>query len=81
MRSVFSVNSPVIEIDHITTETGRNIRQGYIEIFAGSMTAIRNPNAHAVIEIGKERAIHFIFLARLLMDTIDIALNKYRYDT
>jgi len=81
MRSAFSANSPVIEIDNIATETGRNIQQRYMEIFAGSMTGIRNPKAHAVIEIGKERAIHFIFLASLLMDTIDIGLNKYRYPT
>lgn len=79
MKFAFSVNSPVIEIDSITTETGRNIQQGFMEIFAGSMTGIRNPKAHAVITIGRERAIHFIFLASLLMDTIDIALNKYRY--
>lgn len=79
MKTAFSVNSPVIEIDAITTETGRNIQQGYMEIFAGSMTGIRNPKAHQNITIGKERAIHFVFLASLLMDTIDIALDRYRY--
>jgi uncharacterized protein (TIGR02391 family) len=81
MKTAFSVNSPLVEIDTITTETGRSIQQGYMEIFAGSMTGIRNPKAHAVIEIGKERAIHFLFLASLLMDTLDIARNKYRYAT
>jgi uncharacterized protein (TIGR02391 family) len=79
MKTAFSANSPVIEIEGITTETGRNIQQGYMEMFAGSMTGIRNPKAHAVIMIGRERAIHFIFLASLLMDTIDIAFNKYRH--
>lgn len=79
MKTAFSVNNPVIEIDSITTETGRNIQQGYMEIFAGSMTGIRNPKAHQNITIDKERAIHFVFLASLLMDTIDIASNKYRY--
>jgi uncharacterized protein (TIGR02391 family) len=79
MTTAFSVNNPVIQIDNIATETGRSIQQGYMEIFAGSMIGIRNPKAHAVIEIGKQRAIHFIFLASLLMDTIDIALKKYRY--
>jgi uncharacterized protein (TIGR02391 family) len=79
MKTAFSVNNPVIEIDYINTETGRNIQQGYMEIFAGSMTGIRNPKAHAVITIDRERAIHFLFLASLLMDTLDIAVNKYRY--
>lgn len=79
MKTAFSVNNPLIQIDDLTTETGRNIQLGFMEICAGSMTGIRNPKAHAVITIGRERAVHFIFLASLLMDTIDIAGDKYRF--
>jgi uncharacterized protein (TIGR02391 family) len=79
MRQAFSPNKPIITIETLATESGKNVQQGFMDIFAGSMTGIRNPKAHAVIDIGKERAIHFIFLASLLMDTIDIANNKYRY--
>ena len=50
-----------------------------MEIFAGAMTGIRNPKAHMNIEIGRERAIHFLFLASLLMDTYDMANKNYRY--
>lgn len=79
MREAFTPTKPIITIETLATESGKNVQQGFMEIFAGSMTGIRNPKAHAVIDIGKERAIHFIFLASLLMDTIDIANNKYRY--
>ncbi len=44
-----------------------------MELFSGSMIGIRNPKAHANISITKERAIHFIFLASLLMYKLDEA--------
>lgn len=80
MKKAFSVNNPIFTIDNLLTETGKSIQQGYMEIFAGSMTGIRNPKAHLNIDIGPERAIHFIFLASLLMDTYDMANNNYRYE-
>ncbi len=71
MKKAFSVNRPVIQLDDIGNETGRNIQQGYMELFSGSMIGIRNPKAHANIDITKERAIHFLFLASLLMCKLD----------
>ncbi|MBI5642543.1 MAG: hypothetical protein HY954_03600 [Deltaproteobacteria bacterium] len=35
------------------------------------MTGIRNPKAHNNIDIDENRAVHFIFLASLLMDKLD----------
>jgi len=79
MRQAFTPNNPIITIESLATENGRKLQQGFMEIFAGSMIGIRNPKAHENIIIGKERAIHFVFLASLLMDTIDIAQGNYRY--
>ena len=73
MKKTFSVNRPVISLDDISNETGRNIQQGYMELFSGAMIGIRNPKAHANITITKERAIHFLFLASLLMHKLDDA--------
>jgi uncharacterized protein (TIGR02391 family) len=81
MKTAFSVKNPVITLDDLSTNDGQNIQQGYMEIFAGAMTGIRNPKAHGIVTIGPERAIHFIFLASLLMDTLNIAEKKYRYVT
>jgi uncharacterized protein (TIGR02391 family) len=79
MRTAFSVKNPVIAIDDLSTNDGQSIQQGYMDIFAGAMTGIRNPKAHGIVTIGPERATHFIFLGSLLMDTLDIAEKKYRY--
>ncbi|MBA7577516.1 hypothetical protein ES708_19369 [subsurface metagenome] len=42
-----------------------------MQIFSGAMTGIRNPKAHENITIDSQRAIHFLFLASLLMFKID----------
>lgn len=71
MRTALTPSSPIICLDDLSTETGKNIQQGYMEIFAGAMTGIRNPKAHGNIKIKENRARHFIYLASLLMHKID----------
>lgn len=73
MNRAFSPKSPVIVLDDLTTESGKNIQFGYMQIFAGSMTGIRNPKAHANIRISPERALQFLTLASLLMEKLDEA--------
>lgn len=71
MYQAFSPKNPIIVLDDLTTESGRNIQQGYMQIYAGSMIGIRNPKAHENIIIERERAMHFLFLASLLMQILD----------
>ena len=73
MNRAFSLDRPIIIVDNLDTETGRNIQKGYMQIFAGSMTGIRNPKAHDNVIMEEARAIHFIFLASLLMYKLDEA--------
>lgn len=72
MLKAFSPNQPtLIALEDLSTETGKSIQEGFMHIFAGAMKGVRNPKAHANIEITKERCIHFLFLASLLFDTLD----------
>jgi uncharacterized protein (TIGR02391 family) len=71
MQRAFSPSSPVFRLADLSTEDGRNIQQGYMQIFAGSMTGIRNPKAHSNIVIDAPRAIHFLHLASLLHFVFD----------
>jgi uncharacterized protein (TIGR02391 family) len=73
MQKAFSKNTPVIRLGDLNTITGRNMQLGYMQIFAGAMTGIRNPKAHGNIVIDALRAAHFLFLASLLMYKIDEA--------
>ncbi len=78
MKHAFSANAPIILIETVATASGKDTQLGYMEMFAGAMTGIRNPKAHQNIVIGRERAVHFIVFASLLMDTIDIASQQYQ---
>jgi uncharacterized protein (TIGR02391 family) len=71
MNKAFSLKNPIIVLDDLGTLTGRNIQQGYMQIFAGAMIGIRNPKAHANIAIDANRALHFLFLASLLLFKLD----------
>lgn len=75
MRKTFSQNTtPILTIQDITTDSGRNIQQGYMDIFAGAMTGIRNPKAHQNQTITRDDAIRKLHFASLLMYKIDQAL-------
>ncbi|WP_080311114.1 TIGR02391 family protein [Burkholderia pseudomallei] len=71
MTLAFSPTNPVIVLDNLDTETGRAIQQGYMQIFAGSMTGIRNPKAHGNLHPDASKALHLICLASLLMTKFD----------
>lgn len=71
MRTAFSPKNPIIVLDDLSTESGKNIQQGYMEIFSGAIIGIRNPKAHNNINITENRARHLIYLASLLMYKID----------
>ena len=75
MREVFSPKSPSIVLGDLATESGRDVQEGYGHIFAGSMQGIRNPSAHANLEISSGKAMHLLFLASHLMFMIDDKLK------
>jgi len=71
MNRALSLQNPIILLDDLSTETGKAIQIGYMQMFSGAMTGIRNPKAHENVTIDSQRAIHFLFLASLLMFKID----------
>jgi uncharacterized protein (TIGR02391 family) len=75
MRGVFSLKNPSIVLGDLTTTSGKDVQEGFGHIFAGSMQGIRNPSAHANLKMSDGNAMHLIFLASLLMFTIDDKLK------
>jgi len=71
MNFAFSLDNPVISLDDLSTLTGRDVQVGYMQIFAGAITGIRNPKAHENMVINESQAIHRLFLASLLMSKLD----------
>src|SRR5438128_1562114 len=73
MQHVFSINKPLIKLGNLSTQDGKNIQQGYMQIFAGAMTGIRNPKAHSNLIIELLWAIHLLSLASLLIYKLEDA--------
>lgn len=71
MTAAFSVQNPIIKLGDVSTETGRNIQQGYMEMFSGAMIGIRNPKAHNNQTITQADAVRKLHLASMLMYKLD----------
>jgi len=64
-------NIDVLSLNSLSSESERNIQNGYRWFFAGSMLAIRNPSAHENITLNKKEAFHYLSLGSELFYTID----------
>ena len=49
----------------------KDTQQGYMMMFAGAMSAIRNPKAHTVMEISYDDAMRKLIFASMLMYKLD----------
>lgn len=71
MQKAFSVQNPVIELDDLTTDSGRNVQSGFNQIFGGVMTGIRNPKAHENLDSDIDETVRLLCFCGELMDKID----------
>ena len=46
MRTAFSPRAPILRINELQTVSDKDEQLGFMDVFAGSMTGIRNPRAH-----------------------------------
>ena len=68
MRAAFSANSPALKLNESQSQSDRDEQQGYMDLFAGSMTGIRNPRAHDHrLTDEPEVALEMLVLANHLM--------------
>ena len=76
MTTVFSSNNPLVEFCDRNTTTGQNKQKGFMQMLAGSMSALRNPKAHSNNEIlSAEEAYRRLATASMLMYAIDDAVK------
>jgi uncharacterized protein (TIGR02391 family) len=71
MMKAFSPDVHQIVLADQTTESGKNEQEGYMFLSAGAMQALRNPKAHANLDIDERRAMHHLAVASLLMFKLD----------
>lgn len=46
MKNVFSLNGPKLKLNRMVSASEKDEQLGYMEIYSGCMTGIRNPRAH-----------------------------------
>ena len=72
MREAFSVNNPKLRLNRMRTTTDQNEQRGYMELFAGAMTAIRNPRAHEhALQDDPPVALELLTVANHLMGKVE----------
>lgn len=74
MRQAFKLDAPTIILTPLVDDSAKSTQHGYLDLFAGSMAAIRNPKAHDNVSITEERAVHFFYLASLLLFHLEEAV-------
>lgn len=76
MQKVFSEGNPLIRLASDDDPSGVDVQRGYMFMFAGGMSAIRNPKAHDNIEIDRNDALRKLYFASMLMYKLDEAEQK-----
>lgn len=71
MMKVFSETSPIIRLNSLVTQSEVDEQRGYKFIFAGSISAIRNPRGHEYnIDDSMEECLDYLNLVSLLLKKI-----------
>ena len=77
MTTVFSVHNPLIRLNAGITDSDRDEQIGYMGIFAGVMTGIRNPRAHSHNWVDEpETALELLVMANHLARKILMAASS-----
>lgn len=75
MHKVFDPDKPILSWCEGKRQIERDELEGYKHIFAGAIQGIRDPKAHAIIEIKPMHALKLLTLATLLAEIVDA--SKY----
>jgi len=74
MQRVFAQDNPILFVkDNLDTQTKKDTQQGYMMMFSGAMSAIRNPKAHQNMTISRDDAIRKLMFASMLMYKLDVS--------
>ena len=77
MRTAFSANSPILLLNSSLSKSDRNEQLGYMDLYAGAMTGVRNPRAHEHdMEDDPQMALELLVLANHLIRKLKSATKN-----
>lgn len=73
MEYVFNANNPLLKFNHMADTTDKDEQKGFMQMFSGAVSGLRNPRAHKIITDDAEMALEFIAFISLLAKLADKA--------
>jgi uncharacterized protein (TIGR02391 family) len=73
MEKAFSPSHPIIKFNDLSDQSDRDEQKGFMMMFSGAVSGLRNPRAHGFIRDDPERALEFIAFVSLLAKLLDEA--------
>jgi uncharacterized protein (TIGR02391 family) len=68
INQAMSLQTPILVLSEIETESGRNDQSGFMDIFKGFYRGVRNPKAHSLVhDLDAHKAGQHLVLASILM--------------
>ena len=69
--AAFNETNPKIKLNDLSTVSEKDEQMGFRYVFAGSMTAIRNPRGHDVVADPIDLCLDHLSFASVLLRTFD----------
>lgn len=76
MNEAFKRNDPVLAFNELQDENDLSEQEGYMFMFKGAVSGLRNPRAHRLVSDDPERALEFIAYVSLLAKLAESAEKR-----
>jgi uncharacterized protein (TIGR02391 family) len=71
MERAFSPSNPVMRFNSMVDQSDKDEQKGFMMLFSGAVSGLRNPRAHGFIHDDPERALEFIAFVSLFAKLLE----------
>ena len=72
MSTVFNYKNPILRLNRLQSQSDRDEQMGFMFLFMGAMSGIRNPKAHDIVkQTDPIRTMEYLALASLLARRVE----------
>ncbi|WNJ91776.1 TIGR02391 family protein [Bosea sp. 685] len=71
MERAFNPTNPIVKFNQLQDQSDKDEQKGFMQMFSGAVSGLRNPRAHGFIKDDPERALEFIAFVSLLAKLLD----------
>jgi uncharacterized protein (TIGR02391 family) len=76
MEKACSPGNPVLRFNDLSDDSDKNEQKGFMFLFSGAVTGLRNPRAHRLMQDDPERALEFIAFVSLLAKLLGVSRGR-----